>query len=150
MVPSRLTSVAMNQTLAYTFWRRQLVILVHAKDAPTDPEWDTYCGDVRTWATSIRGILVISEGGGPNSLQRGQMEVALDRERYTGKTAVVTLSRVARGIVTAMSWFNPGIKAFSTIQIPNALDYLEIPKAEHDSVQREIKALRVKLQLPPA
>ncbi|MBL9106518.1 MAG: hypothetical protein JNL82_36680 [Myxococcales bacterium] len=139
----------MKRTLAYQFWKRQVVILVHSKDAPADDEWEEYIRDVRTWAPTIRAVLVISEGGGPNSLQREQMEHALDRERFKGKTAVVTLSRVARGIVTALSWFNPNIKAFSTIQIPAALEYLEVPKPDHDAIQKEIRALRVKLSLPP-
>lgn len=138
----------MMRTLAYKYWERRLVILVHSKDSPSDVEWQIYCDDVRKWCLQIRGILVISEGGGPNGVQRGELETALGIDTYKAKTAVVTLSRVARGIVTAISWFNPSIKAFSTIQIPAAMDYLEIAKADHDSVLREIKRLRESLQLP--
>ncbi len=137
----------MKRTLAYRFWERQVIVLVHTKDSPTDEEWKAYCDDARKWRTQIRGILVLSEGGGPNSVQRGELEVALDRPE--AKTAVVTLSRVARGIVTAMSWFTPKIKAFSTLQIPAALEYLDVPPRSHDSIGTAIKALRVELQLPP-
>lgn len=137
----------MKRTLAYRFWERQVLILVHTKDAPADDEWKAYCDDAHKWRAQIRGILVLSEGGGPNSVQRGELETAL--ERPEGKTAVVTLSRVARGIVTALSWFTPKIKAFSTLQIPAALEYLEVPPRSHDSITAAIKALRVELQLPP-
>ena len=137
----------MKRTLAYRFWERQVIVLVHTKDSPTDEEWKAYCDDARKWRTQVRGILVFSEGGGPNSVQRGELEVALDRPE--AKTAVVTLSRVARGIVTAMSWFTPKIKAFSTLQIPAALEYLDVPPRSHDSIGTAIKALRVELQLPP-
>jgi hypothetical protein len=137
----------MKRTLAYRFWERQVVVLVHTKDSPTDEEWKTYCDDARKWRAQIRGILVLSEGGGPNSVQRGELEVALDRPE--AKTAVVTLSRVARGIVTAMSWFTPKIKAFSTLQIPAALEYLEVPPRGHASINAAIKALRTELELPP-
>lgn len=136
----------MKRTLAYRFWERQVIVLVHTKDSPTEEEWKAYCDDARKWRTQIRGILVLSEGGGPNSVQRGELEVALDRPE--AKTAVVTLSRVARGIVTAMSWFTPKIKAFSTLQIPAALEYLDIPLRSHDSINAAIKALRTELQLP--
>ncbi len=124
-----------------------MLILVHTKDAPADDEWKAYCADARKWRAQIRGILVLSEGGGPNSVQRGELEAALDRPE--AKTAVVTLSRVARGIVTALSWFTPKIKAFSTLQIPAALEYLEVAPRSHDSIGAAIKALRLELQLPP-
>lgn len=123
-----------------------MLVLVHTKDSPTDEEWKTYCDDARKWREQIRGILVLSEGGGPNSVQRGELEVALDRPE--AKTAVVTLSRVARGIVTAMSWFTPKIKAFSTLQVPAALEYLEVPPRGHPSINATIKALRQELDLP--
>ena len=139
----------MKRTLAYRFWERQVIVLVHTKDSPTDEEWKAYCDDARKWRTQVRGILVLSEGGGPNSVQRGELEAALDHPEYNAKTAVVTLSRVARGIVTALSWFTPKIKAFSTLQIPAALEYLEVPPRSHDSIGVTIKALRNDLQLPP-
>lgn len=139
----------MKRTLAYQFWDRQLVILVHSKDAPGDVEWKDYCADVQKWCQQIRGILVISEGGGPNGVQREALEKALGNETYKAKTAVVTLSRIARGIVTAISWFSPTIKAFSTLQIPDALKYLEIPDANHPRVMVAIKSLRAQLDLPP-
>ena len=137
----------MKRTLAYRFWERQVIVLVHTKDSPGEDEWKAYCDDARKWCAQVRGILVLSEGGGPNSVQRGELEVALDRPE--AKTAVVTLSRVARGIIAAMSWFTPKIKAFSTLQIPAALEYLDVPPRSHDSIGTAIKALRVELQLPP-
>lgn len=139
----------MKRTLAYQFWERRLVVLVHSKDAPSDADWNTYCEDMRNWCQQIRGILVVSEGGGPNGVQRGELESALGNDKFKAKTAVVTLSRVARGIVTAISWFSPTIKAFSTIQIPAALEYLEVPAGSHDAVLKVIKGLRLQLELPP-
>lgn len=139
----------MKRTLAYYFWKRRLVILVHTKDAPTDAEWKVYCDDVRQWCKSIRGILVISDGGGPNTVQRADLEAALDNDTYKAKTAVVTLSRIARGIVTAMSWFNSGIKSFSTVQVRPALEYLEVPTVEHDQVIAQINQLKAEIGVPP-
>jgi hypothetical protein len=119
--------------------------LVHSKDNPTDEEWAAYLVDARTWRDKIDGFLVVTEGGGPNSLQRGEMNDALEAEKRGGKTAVVTLSRIARGIVTALSWFNPGIKAFSTINVPAALDYLNVPKSDQDNLLAELKRLKTDL-----
>jgi hypothetical protein len=52
---------------------------------------------------------------------------------------------MVRGIVTAISWFNPGIKAFSTLQIPAALKYLDFPDDQHGPILAEIARLKQKL-----
>ena len=72
----------MKRTLAYQFWERRLVILVHSKDAPSDAEWKVYTDDMRKWCQQIRGILVLSEGGGPNGVQRGELEAALGNDTF--------------------------------------------------------------------
>src|SRR5690606_6571718 len=97
------------------------------------------------WRADIRAFLIVTEGGGPNAMQRGALDEAVGLENHPAKTAVVTVSMIARGIVTAIGWFSKGIKAFSTNQLPAALDYLEIPKADHDGVMAEVKRLRLDL-----
>jgi len=57
----------------------------------------------------------------------------------------VTLSRLVRGIVTALSWFNPNIKAFSTIQIPAAMEYLKVAKPDQPALMAEIDRLKASL-----
>lgn len=138
------------RTLAYKFFKQRILILVHTKDNPSDPEWQEYLQAAKTWRDKIEGFLVVTEGGGPNTLQRGELNETLDAERGS-KTAVVTLNRIARGIVTALSWFNPGIKAFSTIHIPAALDYLGVSKPDQDLLIAELKRLKSELGIvdPP-
>lgn len=135
----------MPRTMGYKFFKQRFLLLIHTKENPTDEEWKAYLNDAKHWRDKIEGFLVISEGGGPNTLQRGEMNDVLEAEKRGGKTAVVTLSRLARGIVTALSWFNPGIKAFSTLNIPAALDYLGVPAGEHDLMLAEIKRLKTEL-----
>lgn len=135
----------MPRTMAYKLYKQRILILVHTKDSPADAEWAAYLADARTWRDKIEGFLVVTEGGGPNTLQRGEMNDVLEAEKRGGKTAVVTLSRIARGIVTALSWFNPGIKAFSTINVPAALDYLNVPKPDQDGLMMELKRLKGEL-----
>lgn len=137
----------MPRTMAYKLFKQRFILLVHSKDTPTDEEWKPYIEDCRAWRDKIEGFLIVSEGGGPNTLQRGEMNDALEAEKRGGKTAVVTLSRVARGIVTALSWFNPDIKAFSTLSIPAALDYLGVAPADHDAVIAEVKRLKTEIGL---
>lgn len=135
-------------TMAFHLHKKSVFLVMHTKDNPTDEEWTEYVEFAKKNVQFLRSSLIITEGGGPNTLQRGQLNDVLEASGFKSKISVVTLSRLVRGIVTAISWFNPNIKAFSTIQIPAALEYLEIPAAEHDVIFREIKALRVKLHLP--
>lgn len=135
----------MNRTLAFSFHKRRVLILAHSKEAPSAEEWDEYVASARKWRSEIRALLVLSDGGGPNAAQRAALDEALGLENHTAKTAVVTVSMMARGIVTAIGWFSKGIKAFSTNQISAALDYLEIPKVDHEGVLAEVKRLRERL-----
>jgi hypothetical protein len=140
----------MNRTLAYTLYKRRLLILVHTKDSPTDAEWTEYAQAASKWKRDIQGFLVITEGGGPNTMQRAELDAAIGIESHSAKTAVVTVSRIARGIVTAISWFSPGIKAFSTNQLSHALEYLGVSATEVDSVNAEIRRLKKELGIPGA
>ncbi len=136
-------------TSAYTIHKRVFLVM-NTKDNPSDAEWGEYVDFTIKNLAHFSSTMIITEGGGPNTMQRGMMNDLLEAKGFKQKVAVVTLSRLARGIVTALSWFNPNVRAFSTVQIPAALTYLDIPESEHEGVQREIRALRVKLKLPPA
>ncbi len=93
----------------------------------------------------VNAIMIISDGGGPTTMQRGKMNDLLEEMKFQGKVAVVTVKSMVRGIVTAISWFNPGIKAFSTLQIPAALKYLDFSDAEHGVILAEIQRLKQRL-----
>jgi hypothetical protein len=135
----------MTRKLAYTFFKRRLLILVHTKDAPENDEWKEYVESARKWRQEIQGFLVVSDGGGPNTMQRAELDEAIDIEHHPGKTAVVTISRIARGIVTAISWFSPGIKAFGTNQLHQAIEYLGTPPPEVEAVIIEVNRLKKSL-----
>lgn len=136
-------------TMAYSLYQSVLVA-VHTKDNPTDEEWSGYVEFGRRHMGAYTSSLVVSEGGGPNATQRGAMNDLLEANDFKGKVSVVTLNRLVRGIVTAISWFNPNIKAFTTVQIPAAIEYLEIPKDQHERLMAEIKRLRDKVGISSA
>lgn len=138
----------MHRTLAFSVFRRRLIILVHTKEPPAESEWQEYVEEARQRRNELRAFLVVTDGGGPNAMQRAALDEAVGLEKHPAKTAVVTVSVVARGIVTAIGWFSKNIKAFSTNQLPAALDFLEVPTAEHEGVAIELKRLRKGLNLP--
>lgn len=132
-------------TMAYSIFRRRIFLVVHTKENPSDEEWDAYVEFSRANLGNFDCTLIITDGGGPNTMQRGNLNDMLEAANYKGKISVVTLNRLVRGIVTALSWFNPNIKAFSTLQISSALEYLGVPADQHAAVNAEIKRLRDKL-----
>jgi hypothetical protein len=119
------------------------LILVHPEKPPTDAEWDSYLAFLEENRGDRVRLLVSTQGGGPSAQQRTRLRTVIDR--YPGKkltTAILTESMVARGMVTAISWFMPGLQAFSPNQMPSALDYLGIPRALETEITRTILQLR--------
>jgi hypothetical protein len=121
----------------------ETMTMVHTAEAPTDAEWDAMLTHFR--AKRAPRVIVFTDGGGPTILQRGRLNDALGGSVV--KTAVVTSSQVIRGIVTALSWFNPGIKSFSPDRAALALTYLGLAATEHDQVMQQVMKLSRQLQI---
>ena len=143
----------MRSTMAYTVVEPGLVVLVHGPNNPADDEWYEYVQTVQRLAEKGDGTvacLVVTDGGTPNSVQRTDMNAAFQMDagqKYP--TAVVTESRMARGVVTALGWFNAGIKAFAPRQLGAALDYLGVTEDAHGEVRAVLEDLRHRLGLGP-
>lgn len=125
-----------------------VALMVHTKDNPSDDEWSDFMTRLRQDRGKYGCALIFTDGGGPSTMQRGQMNDAFEEMGFKGKVAVVTISRLARGIVTALSWFNPNVKAFTPLQINAALEYLEVPAKDQDKVRGELTRVRTQLGLP--
>lgn len=120
-----------------------LSIAVHNNRTPTDTEVHEYCVALAKHDVRQLRALIFTDGGAPNSTQRNEVNSVLKGREHP--TAVVSDDRMVRGIVTAFSWFNSKIRAFSPANINEALDYLGVPPAEHDRVIAEAKKLRAVL-----
>jgi hypothetical protein len=108
-------------------WRRRdaYLIVVSSSEPPTELEWGGYLRDVESWSPEIAGILIYSEGGGPNGAQRRRMREVQSREqRLSIRTAVVCNSLLVRGIVKAIGLFNPRIQAFRLDALRDAIAYI--------------------------
>ncbi len=140
------------RAIAFSFVEPRTAVLVHTRDTPGDDEWRTYLAALKArldqQGKSVVS-LVVTEGGGPNTVQRTDMNEALLKDGGSFSTAVVTESRVARGIVTAMSWFNSGIRAFAPKQLDDAIGYLGLDPREHAEVLETLGRLRAELDLGP-
>ena len=141
-----------SRTIAFSFVEPRTVVLVHARENPTDEEWRAYVDALRNWVDRVGErlvSLVVTEGGGPNTVQRTDLNDTLLKAHGSFATAVITDSRVVRGMVTAMSWFNSGIRAFAPKQLGDAVGYLELDDREHQAALAAVDHLRAQLDLAP-
>jgi hypothetical protein len=122
-------------------------IAVFTANPPSNEEWE-HMLDVMRKAdyTRFRGIS-FSDGGAPTTTQRKKMhEVTGGR---SVPSVVITASSFTRAVVTAMSWFNPSIRAYSPEQLDEALHHLNVGAAEFGLIKLEVRKLAAKLGPPP-
>lgn len=116
------------------------VLLVHGSDPPGDAEWQEYVEALRDLERRKGvGVVVLTDGVGPNALQRKMIT------EFSMRSAVVTSSRVARGMVTALGWIGVAIKAFAPEQFVDALAALDVPEASYTSMMQKAAAMRLRL-----
>jgi hypothetical protein len=127
-----------------------LVVSVHSAQAPTEEEWSAYLALCRTvQGRGFQGVLVVTAGGGPNTKQRKTTREVFGEGPVP--TAVVSDAHVIRGIVTAFSWFNKGIRAFAFNQgagLSDALKYLDVEGALADRVLLQLTEMHRELGAP--
>jgi hypothetical protein len=116
------------------YWRAipgVIMIAVHTKANPSDEDWDAYLADVNKHVRDLRGVLVYSESAGPSSSQRARINDSYKTNNIKMRTAIMSGSRLVRGVVTAMSWtLADDIKSFSTTEFDKAMQYLELSEDE--------------------
>jgi hypothetical protein len=126
-----------------------VLLFLHTADPPTVEEWRDCMQRMREYAKTIDvkrlSVLVISDGGGPDSLMRGELTDFYEHTGHTLRTSVIATSVIVRGIVTALSWFNPQMKAYSPKQMPSALKHLNLPLPALPRILREFKTMEKEL-----
>ncbi|MFT3924470.1 MAG: hypothetical protein QM778_18170 [Myxococcales bacterium] len=101
---------------------------VHTAEPPTVDEWTALCGEVAHLRRETRGVIIYTEGGGPDSKQRELLRAAL--QNTPQHVAVLTHSSVVRLISTTLNWLfgRQTICAFAPSDLDGALAFL----AQHD------------------
>lgn len=122
-----------------------IVLGAHSKEDPTEEDWESYVAITRKVLDEYGSVklLVYSLGGGPNSVQRSKAnDVFKERPQHV---AVMLNSAILRGVVTALSWFNPKVRAFNLEQLEEACRYLEISDAQLDQVREAFPLLKAEV-----
>jgi len=115
------------------------LLTVYGISDPTDAEWAVCADKFRSMDLRHLRVLIYTEGGAPSAAQRKVMNDVVNGRTFP--TALVSSSAMMRGIATAMSWFNKGIKAFEPDAIEDALAYMEVPQDRVSFFLSEIENL---------
>jgi hypothetical protein len=116
----------------------QTLVVVHDATHPSDADWQIYLAALRQSVSRLRAQLIVTEGGSPTSAQR-RASLELGAGRPLPATAVVTSSVLARGAVTALSWFmKDRIRAFAPNEFDEACVF--IGATAETAVLREVAA----------
>ena len=129
-------------TLRFTRIGR-VVVLVQGKTPPSTQDWAEYLDEAWSLdavAPEIR-TLVLTDGGAPDTLQRGSLTARV--QRYGGVvTAVVSPATKARLIVTALGWFFSDIKFFLPDDLAGAFAFLELrPDEQATTIEAALSLL---------
>jgi hypothetical protein len=155
----------MKRTLAFA-QTDGLMVLVHSKEAPSDPEWDRW---IEAWFACLeRGqpsrLLIVTDGGAPNSGQRHRMSQQIQSRRGQAlRAALLSESMFARLVLNLLiameaTWFggfyravkgehgaSQIYRAFGRQELRSALPWLELPPSREADVRRLIADLEAEL-----
>lgn len=109
-----------------------LSVVVNGPNIPSDKEWDDYLDAFRGFdRPKLAGVrTLIYANGGPDGRQRLKLNELLSGVRDQMKSAVLCHSASTRGIITAISWFNPGIRAFGANEFSQGCEHLELTNSQ--------------------
>jgi hypothetical protein len=131
---------------------KNFTVVFHSRYPPNEDEWDEYltaCAADFTRNGFMR-YLVVSDGGAPSAVQRMRLNENLAHWTRTNpdaiRTAVLTKSAFVRGVVTAINWFRPTLRAYSPDNLGDALTYLGVPPELRSDVEALIPKVRSELE----
>lgn len=123
----------------------RLLISCQNANFPSDAEWDNWLSTARNLHHQVGAfrLLVVTPGGHPTKAQ-------LERLRATNRdtnptTAIISSSRAYRFMASALTFINPSLRCFSTIETEKAFDYLALTQGERERVSEVIERLNRQL-----
>jgi hypothetical protein len=137
---------AMSHKTMEFFRDRDVMVFLSTKEQPTIVEWDAYVAAITALATPsgpLRGILVVSDGGGPDARQRAQVVKAFGD--HSVPLAICSASALERGIVTAMRWiYRAKVASFGFDDVGRALAFLGVEAARWPGIAEQIRGAQRK------
>jgi hypothetical protein len=125
---------------------QDVVIIVHGADPPSNEEWEAWLNYyVQEAAEDRLPIYVVTEGGGPDVNQRDSLNRRFSKIKP--RAAVVTSSRVARGIITALQWVGQiDLKGFAPEKRHEALVFLGVRPDMLKAIDAAVRDMQREIQ----
>jgi hypothetical protein len=117
------------------------MVIANGPTNPTETEWATYIASIKDLGSQVQRVLVFTAGGTLNAKQRADIERLLGKVRIS----ILTNSIVARGTVTALSWFGISVAAFAHDQVTRAMDYIGVPPGERELVRETLERAKIRV-----
>src|SRR5690606_22431133 len=102
----------------FRFIDDQRIVMLHNAKPPPDDGWNEYLKVLAQRDVTQQGLLCLTAGGAPNAAQRQALNHVLKGRPFA--RAIVHDSVLVRGVVSAVSWFAPGVEAFSPAALQKA------------------------------
>jgi hypothetical protein len=134
----------LGQTFAGRF-EASYSVLVHSDRAPTAAEWNQIVQLYRT-SPALRAapILVYTDGGAPDALQRAELLKVIGPVRP--RVAILTRSVIARAAAKAISLLATDLRVFNVDQVDAALHHLGLSESEKLGAARILNNLKQELK----
>ena len=122
----------MSRTMLTNVWRgtsMSVVLCLNSSEFVNDQDWADHMAIMRACVTEdprlerVRG-LAISDGGSPTARQRRELVALIRGTQSVG--AIVTSSRLVRGVGTFLGWFMPAIRTYAPVEFPRARQHLGV------------------------
>jgi hypothetical protein len=122
------------------------LLVLHTDNLPSDDEWRSYINSIAKMPTRVRQ-LVFTDGGGPTSKQRAELNEVLRSKLNTG--SVISSNRMIRYVVAAVNWLGAhNVRSFAPNELKNAMQYIGVTDEEVPRLLTRLAALAVKLSCP--
>lgn len=127
----------------------QNIVWLAAKQGPDAAEWKAYIDEVIALGNSLPAaerlvrILVVTDGGGPSSVQRTDFVNSMGEIRV--RTAVLSANTFVRGVATVFNWFNVQNKVFAPKEVIGALEFVGIGATGRDKIWSTVEGLAARL-----
>lgn len=125
-----------------------LVIVLHTRIDPNAREWGDFMAKLRTVPPAKLRLFVVTDGGGPNAVQRKDINDHLGSEK--APMAVVSDNTMARLIGVAVGLFQSRIAVFPPHRLREAFAHIAADASEQRTILAEAHRIAAKLTSRPA
>ena len=122
-----------------------VLIAAHSSNDPSDEEWEAFKRFSMELPAEVDRYVIATDGGGPSAKQRAAVNEVV-KWRAQPRVVIISSSTLVRGPVSALSWFNPRIRAFAPPEFHEAMKYLELTPTQSGQVGVELRKLQAELK----